>query len=59
MLGMFGIEDRYIWLVYLLCIASAVLCVLYGLVTWGKGETPVQSEDVRWATEEKKVEDQL
>ena len=59
MLGMFGIEDRYIWLAYLLCIVSAVLCVLYGLITWGGGETPVKSEDVRWAAEEKKVEEEL
>jgi len=59
MLGLFGIEDTYIWLVYLLCIASAVLCVLYGLVNWNKGETPVKSEDVRWAEQEKKVEEEL
>ena len=28
-------------------------------IAWGKGETSVKSEDVRWAAEEKKVEDQL
>ena len=56
---MFGIEDPWIWSAYLLCILSAILCVVYGLINWNKGDEPVQDEDVRWAAEEKKVEQEL
>ncbi len=33
---MLGIPDPQIWIVYLLCIASSVLCVVYGAVNWNK-----------------------
>lgn len=56
---MFGIKDPTVALVYLLCICSAALCVVYGLITWNKGEEPVAAEDVKWAAEEKKVEEKL
>ena len=56
---MFGIEDKYVWLPYLLCIASTLLCVAYGLVMWNRGDEPVQDEDVRWATEERRAERDL
>jgi len=48
-----GIDDGWVVLVYLLCIGSALLCVVYGLITWNKGEEPVTQEDVEWAREEK------
>ena len=56
---MFGIEDKYVSLVYLLCIASSLLCVVYGLVNWNRGQQEAQEEDVRWAQEEKHVEEEL
>ncbi len=56
---MFGIEDKYVSIVYLLCIASSVLCVAYGLVNWNRGEQEAREEDIRWAREEKHVEDEL
>ena len=56
---MFGIEDTYVWLVYLLCIASTVLCVIYGLITWNRGEEAVEQEDIQWAAEEEKVEEEI
>jgi hypothetical protein len=56
---MFGIEDKYVWLAYLLCIGSAALCVLYGLITWNMGHDVVEQEDVEWAAEEKKIEEEL
>ena len=59
MLGLFGIEDASVSLVYLLCIASAILCVVYGALTWNKGDEPVEEQDVKWAAEEKKVEEEL
>ena len=59
MLALLGIEDTSVSLVYLLCIASAVLCVVYGVLNWNKGDEPVKEEDVKWAAEEKKVEEEL
>ncbi len=31
-----GIPDPQIWLVYLLCIVSSALCVIYGTINWNK-----------------------
>jgi hypothetical protein len=56
---MFGIEDSCVSAAYLLCILSSLLCVLYGLATWNRGDEPTSAEDVRWAQEEKHVEDEL
>jgi len=58
---MLGIEDKWVSAAYVLCLASAVLCVVYGLITWNKGdEGPEQvAEDVQWAEHEKQVEDEL
>jgi len=56
---MLGIEDKWVALAYILCIASTILCVIYGLINWNRGETESGEEDVRWAQEEKKVEEEL
>ncbi len=56
---MLGIEDKWVALVYILCIASAILCVTYGIINWNKGDDEVSAEDIRWAQEEKKVEEEL
>lgn len=56
---MFGIEDKYVALVYALCIASSLLCVVYGVINWNRGREELREEDVRWAKKEKQVEDQL
>ena len=56
---MLGIEDKYVAVVYLLCIASALLCVVYGLLNWNRGADEAKTEDVSWAREEKKIEDEL
>jgi hypothetical protein len=57
---MFGIEDFWIWSAYLLCILSAILCVVYGVINWNKGgdDAPSQ-EDVQWAEEEDKIGEEL
>lgn len=34
---MLGLPDAYIWLAYLLSIGGALLCVVYGIVNWNKG----------------------
>ena len=33
-----GIEDPWIWSVYLGIILSTLLCVGYGIVNWNKGD---------------------
>lgn len=54
---MLGIEDKYVSGAYLLCIASAILCVIYGLINWNQGQTQADQTDIEWAKEEKKIED--
>lgn len=57
---MLGIKDNWVLAAYLLSILSAVICVVYGLINWNKGDEPVKQEDVEWAKEEKKeVEEAL
>ena len=33
-----GIEDPMIWCVYLGIILSTLLCIVYGIVNWNKGD---------------------
>ena len=33
-----GIEDPWIWEVYLGIILSTLLCIVYGIVNWNKGD---------------------
>jgi len=54
---MFGIDDVYVWTAYLLCIATTLLCVVYGLVNWKRGEDSARDEDARLAGDEKAVEE--
>ena len=57
---MLGIPDFWIWLPYLLCILSAIVCVVYGLVRWNKdADEPVTQEDKQWAAEQDKMEEDL
>lgn len=56
---MLGIPDKWVSLVYVLCVLSAALCVIYGFFTWNKGDTDVKPEDKRWAAEEDKVEQKI
>ena len=59
---MLGINDPWIWGVYLLCILSTLLCVVYGLLNWNKGgETEEEeiSEEQAWEFEEEKMEEEV
>jgi hypothetical protein len=58
-MDMLGIQDRWVSLVFVLCVLSTVLCVVYGFFAWNKGATEIKSEDKRWAAEEDKVEEKL
>jgi len=58
---MMGLADPWVFVAYLLCILSALLCVGWGAYFWNRepgGEEP--EEEVRqWAVEEDKVEREL
>ena len=56
---MLGIEDGWVALVYLLCIGSALLCLVYGWLNWHRGDEAIQQEDIQWAQEEDKAEQNL
>jgi uncharacterized Tic20 family protein len=53
--NMLGIQDPGVWLAYLLCILSMLLCVVYGAMNWDKGDEVVYPEDVKWVKGEKQV----
>lgn len=59
MLGVLGIDDPWVWSAYLLCIFSAALCVVYGVARWNRDEEEIRPEDVKWVTEEKRVEGEM
>ena len=54
---MLGLGDFSIFLAYVLCIASALACVVYGIVCWNKGaETEAElKKDVGWEEKDKKI----
>jgi hypothetical protein len=59
-LTVLGINDPWIWGVYLLCILSTLLCVIYGLTNWNKGgeiEEKEISEEAAWEEEEEEMQD--
>ncbi|HPU98606.1 MAG TPA: hypothetical protein PLO53_11725 [Candidatus Hydrogenedentes bacterium] len=51
-----GIEDFWVFLAYVLSLLAALLCVIYGVITWNKGDEPITTEDISWAREEKREE---
>ena len=56
---MLGIPDPGVWLAYLLCIASVIFCVVYGVANWDKGDEPIYPADVKWVKDEKASADKL
>jgi len=56
---MLGIDDTYVLVAYLLCIASTVLCAVYGVVMRNRGEDAPQREDAQWVAQEKKLEEEV
>ncbi len=57
---MLGIADFWVAAAYVLCILSAVLCVIYGALKWNSGADEVATdEDVSWAQEEERIKDEL
>ena len=56
---MLGLTDVGILLAYLLCILSAVLCVVYGIINWNKGLDSEEKVDTDWEKEEVKIEEEV
>ena len=54
-----GISDPGVWSAYLLCILSAIFCVIYGMLHWDKGDEEIHPEDIKWVKDEKQVEEEL
>jgi hypothetical protein len=55
-----GINDPWIWGVYLLCIISTLLCIIYGLMNWNKGgetEEKEISEEAAWEEKEEEMQE--
>lgn len=57
---MLGIDDPWIWGVYLLCVLSTILCVSYGIAHWNKGEETEKQEMVEeaaWEAQELEMQE--
>ena len=57
-----GIPDFWIWSAFVLCLASAALCVIYGVINWNKGaddESNQIKEEATWEVKEIEVEEKL
>jgi hypothetical protein len=57
---MLGIEDPWIWGVYILCILSTLLCVIYGIINWNRGgELEAQEivEEAAWESKEEEMQE--
>jgi hypothetical protein len=58
---MLGINDPWIWGVYILCILSTLLCVAYGLANWNNGIEPGREqveirEELEWEDQEEQMQ---
>lgn len=57
---MLGIKDPWIAAPYILCILSALLCVVWGVMKWNKGDEDEPEKEIRhWAAEEDRIEEDL
>lgn len=59
---MLGLGDFWVSLVFVLCICSTLLCVVYGAVNWNKDGEPTPEQVVkkkRWEKEERDIDEKL
>ncbi len=57
---MLGIEDPWVAAPYILCLLSALLCVVWGVLKWNQSEDDEPEDEIRhWAEEENRVEEEL
>jgi len=57
---MLGLGDAWVFSVYLLCILSAVVCLVYGFISWkGDVEAGEDADAAQWAEKEINIEKPL
>jgi len=57
---MLGLGDFTVSLVFVLVILSSLLCIIYGILNWNKGqEIDEEKQEKEWEIEEKKIEEKL
>lgn len=59
---MLGLGDFWVSSVFILCILSTILCVIYGAINWNKDgidDKVIQEEEKKWAKDEKEMEEKL
>ena len=58
---MLGIEDPWVVTAFILCIISALLCLVWGIAKWNQDDSESESEEEirQWAEEEDRVEEEL
>lgn len=60
---MLGIPDLSISLAYILCVAAALLCLVYGIIMWNKGggdaEEAEIEEEAKWQEKENLIDEKL
>ena len=58
---MLGIEDPWVVAPYILCILSALLCVVWGAIKWNKDDDVQEPEEEikSWAQEDGRVEEEF
>lgn len=55
-----GFDDPWIWGVYLLCILSALMCLVYGIINWnreGELEAIEIKEEAAWEANEEEMQE--
>jgi len=58
---MLGIEDPWVVTAFILCILSALLCLVWGIIKWNQDDQESEPEEKirQWAEEEDRVEEEL
>jgi len=56
---MLGLGDFWVFLAYILCIGSALLCIVYSFLRWNENVEDVLPSDVSWLTEEAQIEQEI
>jgi hypothetical protein len=56
---MLGLEDFWIVSAYVLCVASALGCLVYGIICWNKGGEIAEIDNGSWEKEEEEVKESL
>ena len=54
---MLGLGDGWVLTAYILCILSAIMCFVYGILNWNKGGEETADEETKdWMKEEIDIE---